>query len=84
MKKTVILAAVLGFFVSINVFLYTALTCRLGNNYSGGSQTKMVDWLLSAEGQKLIESCGYVAIGEKNNTINRVKLNVKPMNEGCV
>lgn len=43
MRKTVIIAAVISFFVFVNVFLYVTLTSRLGNNYSGVSQTKMVD-----------------------------------------
>ncbi len=43
MRKTVIIAAVISFFVFVNVFLYATLTCRLGNNYSGVSQAKMVD-----------------------------------------
>ena len=43
MRKTVIIIAVISFFVFVNVFLYITLTSRLGNNYSGVSQTKMVD-----------------------------------------
>ena len=43
MKKTAVIAASVLFFVFVNVFLYTSVTRRLGNNYSGISQTKMVD-----------------------------------------
>ncbi|SEA93959.1 phosphate ABC transporter substrate-binding protein, PhoT family [Oribacterium sp. KHPX15] len=43
MRKTVIIIAVISFFVFVNVFLYITLTSRLENNYSGVSQTKMVD-----------------------------------------
>lgn len=43
MKKGMILAAVLFFFIAVNAFLYTSITRRLGNNYSGVSQTRMVD-----------------------------------------
>lgn len=43
MKKTVTITAVISFFVFVNIFLYVTLTSRLENNYSGVSQTKMVD-----------------------------------------
>ena len=43
MKKRAVIAASVLFFASVNVFLYTAITRRLGNNYSSVSQTKMVD-----------------------------------------
>ncbi len=43
MKKKLIIAVTLCFFLVINIFLYCTLTIRLGNNYSGVSQTKMVD-----------------------------------------
>ncbi|OON86262.1 hypothetical protein BXO88_08260 [Oribacterium sp. C9] len=43
MKKCLIIAALLLFFISVNVFLYAAVTSRVGNNYSGVNQTRMVD-----------------------------------------
>ena len=43
MKKKLIIAVTLCFFLIINIFLYCTLTIRLANNYSGVSQTKMVD-----------------------------------------
>ena len=43
MKKYMILALTGLFFVAVNLFLFVTLTSRLGNNYSGASQLKMVD-----------------------------------------
>ena len=43
MKKYMIIASTILFFVAVNLFLYVTLTSRLGNNYSGASRLKMVD-----------------------------------------
>ncbi|SCY75353.1 PstS family phosphate ABC transporter substrate-binding protein [Butyrivibrio sp. INlla14] len=43
MKKKILILATALFFLLFNGFLYVTLTMRLGNNYSGTSQLKMVD-----------------------------------------
>ena len=43
MKKPVIIMSVAIAYILINVFLFAAITSRLGNNYSGATQLKMVD-----------------------------------------
>ncbi len=43
MKKTLILVFTVLFFVAVNVFLYVTITKRLGNNFSGAGQLKMID-----------------------------------------
>ena len=43
MKKRLVLTGVVLMFLAVNIFLYVNLTRRLGNNYSGASQLKMVD-----------------------------------------
>ena len=43
MKKIIVLVLTALFFVGINGFLYFAITRRLGNNFSGASQSKMID-----------------------------------------
>lgn len=43
MKKKMFLIATALFFLCINIFLYLSFTMRLGNNYSGASQLRMVD-----------------------------------------
>ena len=43
MKKIILILATALFILLFNGFLYVTLTMRLGNNYSGTSQLKMVD-----------------------------------------
>lgn len=43
MKKKLVIIFCALFFLSLNLFLYVTITRRLGNNYSGATQLKMVD-----------------------------------------
>ena len=43
MKRILILLTTALLFVAVNVFLYVSITRRLANNFSGTSQTKMID-----------------------------------------
>ena len=43
MKKKLVIIFCALFFLSLNLFLYVTTTRRLGNNYSGATQLKMVD-----------------------------------------
>ena len=43
MKKWAIIILTALFFVAVNVFLYMTVTRRLGNNFSGAGQLKMID-----------------------------------------
>ena len=43
MKKRLLIFFCAVFFLALNLFLYVTVTRRLGNNYSGATQLKMVD-----------------------------------------
>ena len=43
MKKRLLILFCAVFFLALNLFLYVTVTRRLGNNYSGATQLKMVD-----------------------------------------
>ncbi len=43
MKKRLIILFCAVLFLALNIFLYVTITRRLGNNYSGATQLKMVD-----------------------------------------
>ena len=43
MKKRLLILFCALFFLTLNLFLYVTITRRLGNNYSGATQLKMVD-----------------------------------------
>ena len=43
MKKWVTIVLIAIPYIVVNIFLYTTITRRLGNNYSGATQLKMVD-----------------------------------------
>ncbi|MBR4733491.1 MAG: substrate-binding domain-containing protein [Lachnospiraceae bacterium] len=43
MKKMIAILGTIFLFVTVNVFLYLTITCRLANNFSGTNQLKMID-----------------------------------------